>query len=117
MARRRAIQDKELVPRRRADLGIRRRRDGARLAGTGEGRKDGALSHVVTVGRADGRDERHLDGAGERRGQRERHRLPVGPVFVCNSEGRLGRPGQNVVGREVLEPVLLRVDLVLRVGA
>ena len=116
MARGRAVQDEELVPSRRADAGVGGCRNLARRARTGKGGEDGALAHVVAMGGADGSDEGDLGGASEVGGEGEGDGLTVGPVLVLHGEGGLGCPGQDVVGREVLEPIFLGVDRVLRVG-
>ena len=113
------VDDEQLEPARRADLVVRRRGDGARGAGAGERREDGALAHAVAVGAADGAHERDLHRGRRALVQRDRDldALAVCPVRVDDGVGGRGQAGHAVGRDEDLDAVLLRVDAVLGVGA
>jgi hypothetical protein len=115
----RSIEHKHLVPRRRADEGIRRSCHGARLATAGELREQGALTHADTVSSTNRGHEgdTHVGSALLKvRGESEGVALTIGPITV--SEGEVGLSGtrEQVIGPEVLDALLLRMlALILRV--
>ncbi len=120
MARRAGVQHEQLEPAGRADVDVRRRRDGARRgARAAEGREDGALAHAVAVRRAGRGHERELGVARivARQADRDGDLLAVRPVRV--GQAQRGRRGavEQVRRHEDLDAVLLRVHAVLGVRA
>jgi hypothetical protein len=120
MTRRARIQQKQLEPPWRTDIGIRRRRNRARrCARARERREDCPLAHAIPVSAGRSAHEGELgicrDASWEVDGDRDG--LAVRPVRVRNAQRRRRRAIQQIRRHEDLDAVFFWVHAVLGVGA
>lgn len=96
---------------------VRRRRNRTRRPRARDGWEEDPLPHAVTMRTRLGAEERNAQIRRAAFGDRDGHRRAVRPVRVLNREGRLRETREEVRGREDLDAVFLRIDVIFWIGA